>query len=1007
MMRKLPFKICGLSFLVLISFRAFAADGYTETARADSPDSWMTKEFNNQWGLESIGAHYAYARGYNGEGVSIGIFDESVFTHPEFRGKLNRVDQSEPYNFSGVADFPNLGDFIFGDHGTHVAGIAAAARDGQEMHGVAYNSGLVSAKFLGSNNNYFEKLIQSDVRVFNNSWGVDIPIQQDDDGNDIYFSDGRPFYIEVTKQDAIGEFTAEEINFIAALSNSPVPSSELDPDLPLSAALVRAARFGKLIVFAAGNENNYNVPVGNTSIAYLFPDILNNFIITANLTKDDVLDASSTSCGYTASYCLSAPGTDIYSTAAQTDYAHYGQTGEKKVVPTYELKTGTSMATPMVSGAAAVLMQRFPYMTASQIASVLLTTATDLGEKGIDAVYGWGKLNLRSAIDGPKMFVTAADIPSDLYIDGSYTQTQFIANIPGVGAVVEPGTSNQRLCGSIECGYDSWINDIGGHGGLTKIGAGVLELAGKNTYSGPTRINQGALIINGSVSSDVSVQSGGTLAGTGSVGSLIAHRDGTVAPGNSIGTLLVAGNVSFEQGSRYEVEVAANGQSDRIQSDGSAAIDGGEVAVSLENSGNLLSQGDVRSLLGQQYGILSAQQGVSGRFDSVAPNYLFLGTGLSYQPTKVVLNVGRNDISFASVAQTQNERAVATAADALAVGNPVYESILNSGTAGEARRAFRQLSGQIHADIASVLLNDSRYLRETLNGRLRQADGLTASPDIKENDGGAWAQLLGAWGHASGDANATGYQASTYGVLLGLDSAPASGERLGLATGYTRTSLDGGYGSHADSDNYHLAIYAGKRFGALALRAGGGYTWHRIDTLRSVNYGAQSDRETAKYSARTEQLFAETGYSVRSGWMNLEPFANLTYINFKNNGIAENGRAAALHGDKQHTAATVSTLGLRADTEWKVSKNTAVSLRSELGWQHQYSDLGRGIELSFSGGRAPFMVSSVPVSRDGMVLKVGAAVAMNANATLSLGYGGLLSPNQQDNSVNAGFTWHF
>ncbi|WP_321157534.1 autotransporter outer membrane beta-barrel domain-containing protein, partial [Serratia nevei] len=103
------------------------------------------------------------------------------------------------------------------------------------------------------------------------------------------------------------------------------------------------------------------------------------------------------------------------------------------------------------------------------------------------------------------------------------------------------------------------------------------------------------------------------------------------------------------------------------------------------------------------------------------PNYLFLGTGLSYQPTGVTLSVGRNGTSFASVAQTPNERAVAAAADALAAGNPVYESLLGSGTAGEARQAFRQLSGQIHADIASALVNDSRYLREALNGRLRQA----------------------------------------------------------------------------------------------------------------------------------------------------------------------------------------------------------------------------------------------------------------------------------------------
>lgn len=1006
-MRDFPFKKCGLFLFLLVSFRSSATDGYIEMAKIGSPKSWMTPEFNKQWGLEAIGAHYAYARGFNGAGVNIGIFDESVFTHPKFSGKLNKVDVAEPYNFSVDSNSPNLGKYIFGDHGTHVAGIAAANRTGQEMHGVAYNSGIFSAKYLDSNNNYFESLIQSNARVFNNSWGPVSPIKKDKNEEEMYFPDGRPVYIKVTEQDVTGEYSLDDVNTINELSSHPVPSTGLDDWYLVRAAIVRSARLGKLLVFAAGNENNYNIPIGESAIPYAFPDVLSNFIVTTNLGKNDRLEISSTRCGYTASYCISAPGTDIYSTAAVTDKNHYIQTGEKKILPTYRTYSGTSMAAPMVSGAAAVLMQRFPYMTASQIAAVLLTTATDLGKKGIDATYGWGKLNLRSAIEGPKMFVTADDIPNDLYIEGSYTQKQFIANIPGVGAVVESGSSNQRICNSIECGYDKWANDIGGHGGLTKIGAGTLELTGKNNYFGPTLINQGTLIVSGSVSSDVNVQSSGILRGYGSIGSLTARSGGTVAPGNSSGSLNVERDVSFKPGSRYAVEVAQNGQSDKIVSDGSATIDGGEVAVSLKNSGNLLSQTEVRSLLGQQYNILTAQQGVSGQFDSVVPNYLFLGTGLSYRPNQVKLSVGRNDTAFTSVAQTQNERATAAAADALAAGNPVYESILNSRTLGEARQAFRQLSGQIHADIASVLMNDNRYLREALNGRLRQAEGLAASPEIKADEGGAWAQLLGAWGHASGDANATGYQASTYGVLLGGDSALANDWRLGGATGYTHTLLNGGYGSNAGSDNYHLATYGGRQFGALALRGGASYTWHRIDTKRSVNYGMQSDRETAKYSARTEQLFAEAGYGVKTGWVNLEPFANLAYLNFKNNGIAEDGGAAALHGDKQHTDATVSTLGLRADTQWKVGKTTKVALRSELGWQHQYGELDRGTGLRFNGGSSPFVVNSVPVSRDGMVLKASAEVAVSNNATLSLGYGGLLSRNHQDNSVNAGFTWRF
>ena len=191
---------------------------------------------------------------------------------------------------------------------------------------------------------------------------------------------------------------------------------------------------------------------------------------------------------------------------------------------------------------------------------------------------------------------------------------------------------------------------------------------------------------------------------------------------------------------------------------------------------------------------------MSGQFDAVAPNYLFLGTGLSYQPTGVTLSVGRNGTSFASVAQTSNERAVAAAADALAAGNPVYESLLTSGTAGEARQAFRQLSGQIHADIASALVNDSRYLREALNGRLRQAEGLASSSAIKADEGGAWAQLLGAWGPRVGRRQRHG--------LPGLDLRGAG--RAGLG-GRGRRAAGGGDRLHPYLAARRLRVEGGQR----------------------------------------------------------------------------------------------------------------------------------------------------------------------------------------------------
>ncbi|MFX2513257.1 autotransporter outer membrane beta-barrel domain-containing protein, partial [Serratia marcescens] len=825
------------------------AASYIENGKAGDPASWRSSEFNAEWGLGAIHADQAYAAGYTGKGIKLGIFDQPVYAkHPEFAGEnkvINLVTEgireyTDPYipvkkgdtfRYDGTPSVDS--DGTLGSHGTHVGGIAAGSRDGGAMHGVAFNAQIISAEngdpgpedgiILGNDGAVYQAgwdaLVASGARIINNSWGIGITEKFEEGGYD-------PAYPHFTVNDAQKQF--DQIKQILGTKPGGAYQGAID-----------AARSGVVTIFAAGNDGNLNNPDAMAGLAYFVPEIAPNWLSVASLqdpsnSGDYSISTFSSRCGYTASFCVSAPGTRVYSSVIEGTSVENLTTG-------YAKYSGTSMAAPHVAGSVAVLMERFPYLNGAQVAEVLKTTATDMGAPGIDALYGWGMINLGKAINGPGMLATVEDIPEEFRIPDptgvAYGPTQFVVDLPGVGAVLDKGKPTERVCSDVLCGLDFWSNDISGHGGLTKEGMGTLVLTGNNTYSGPTLVNQGRLAVNGSVTSAVSVQSGGIVGGSGTVGSLTARQGGTVAPGNSIGTLNVAGNVSFEPGSRYAVEVGPNGQSDRIQSSGSATIGGGEVAVTLENSPNLLTQGEVRSLLGQQYTILSAQQGVSGQFDAVAPNYLFLGTGLSYQPTGVTLSVGRNGTSFASVAQTSNERAVAAAADALAAGNPVYESLLGSGTAGEARQAFRQLSGQIHADIASALVNDSRYLREALNGRLRQAEGLASSSAIKADEGGAWAQLLGAWDHASGDANATGYQASTYGVLVGLDSAAADDWRLGVATGYTRTSLHGGYGSKADSDNYHLAAYGDKQFGALALRGGAGYTWHRIDTKRSVNYG--------------------------------------------------------------------------------------------------------------------------------------------------------------------------
>ncbi|RTG31262.1 autotransporter domain-containing protein, partial [Serratia marcescens] len=645
------------------------ASSYIENGQAGDPASWRSSEFNAEWGLGAIHADQAYAAGYTGKGIKLGIFDQPVYAkHPEFAGEnkvINLVTEgireyTDPYipvkkgdafRYDGTPSVDS--DGTLGSHGTHVGGIAAGSRDGGAMHGVAFNAQIISAEngdpgpedgiILGNDGAVYkagwDALVASGARIINNSWGIGITEKFDEGGYD-------PAYPHFTVNDAQKQF--DQIKQILGTKPGGAYQGAID-----------AARSGVVTIFAAGNDGNLNNPDAMAGLAYFVPEIAPNWLSVASLqdptnTGDYSISTFSSRCGYTASFCVSAPGTRVYSSVIEGTSLENLTTG-------YAKYSGTSMAAPHVAGSVAVLMERFPYLSGAQVAEVLKTTATDMGAPGIDALYGWGMINLGKAINGPGMLVTEQDIPEEFLVNGAYGPTQFVVDLPGVGAVLDKGKPTERVCSDVLCGLDFWSNDISGHGGLTKQGIGTLVLTGNNTYAGPTLVNQGRLAINGSVTSDVSVQNGGIVGGSGTVGSLTARRGGTVAPGNSIGTLNVAGNVSFEPGSRYAVEVGPNGQSDRIQSSGAATIGGGEVAVTLENSSNLLTQSEVRSLLGQQYNILTAQQGVSGQFDAVAPNYLFLGTGLSYQPTGVTLSVGRNGTSFASVAQTPNERAVAAA----------------------------------------------------------------------------------------------------------------------------------------------------------------------------------------------------------------------------------------------------------------------------------------------------------------------------------------------------------
>ena len=110
-------------------------------------------------------------------------------------------------------------------------------------------------------------------------------------------------------------------------------------------------------------------------------------------------------------------------------------------------------------------------------------------------------------------------------------------------------------------------NVISGTGSLTQAGTGTTTLTGANTYTGNTAVNSGKLVVNGSiVNSAVKVNSGGTLAGSGSTGALTVYSGGVLAPGNSPGKLTVE-SATFFTGSTFTLDLHNDSTSGTVGTD--------------------------------------------------------------------------------------------------------------------------------------------------------------------------------------------------------------------------------------------------------------------------------------------------------------------------------------------------------------------------------------------------------------------------------------------------------
>src|SRR5262249_22830403 len=179
--------------------------------------------------------------------------------------------------------------------------------------------------------------------------------------------------------------------------------------------------------------------------------------------------------------------------------------------------------------------------------------------------------------------------------------------------------------------------------------------------------------------------------------------------------------------------------------------------------------------------------------------------------------------------------------------------------------------------------------------------------------------------------------------------------------------------------------------GALGSRPGAAYTWHQIDTSRSVVFPGFNDQLSSRYDAGTAQVFGDLGYRIDAGHtavgaLAFEPFANLAYVNLRTDGFNESGGAAALSGHSGSTDVTFSTLGLRASSNFNLN-GWAATARGSFGWRHALGDVTPVSLLAFAGGDA-FGIQGVPVAKDSAAIEAGLDVAVARNVSVGISYVG-------------------